>query len=201
MRYLALGDSVSIDLYTGVAGGGAAAQFARLINADAVQDLTRDGATTTDVLASLAKVTEPPDVVTLTAGGNDMLSCAGTGDEWCGMVMRDLALDNLARIADRLAPYHAAVILNTIYDPTDGDDALITRLGLTPRFRTIYEQTNAGLRALAAIRGWLLADLERLFHGHGMTAPESWFTLQIEPNYAGATAIAHAWARLYRGEG
>ena len=33
MNYLALGDSISIDDYTEVAGGGAASQFARLIGA------------------------------------------------------------------------------------------------------------------------------------------------------------------------
>src|SRR5205085_8181948 len=73
MVYLALGDSISIDDYTGVPGGGAASQFARLVRADKVQDLTYDGCTTTGVLEALAGVSIRPDVVTLTAGGNDFL--------------------------------------------------------------------------------------------------------------------------------
>jgi hypothetical protein len=42
---LALGDSISIDDYTGVRGGGAPSQLARRLNLDLV-DLTRDGNTT-----------------------------------------------------------------------------------------------------------------------------------------------------------
>jgi lysophospholipase L1-like esterase len=70
--YLALGDSISIDDYTGVAGGGAPAQLALSLDADLV-DLTRDGNTTDGVLADLARAPDAVDIVTLTAGGNDLL--------------------------------------------------------------------------------------------------------------------------------
>jgi hypothetical protein len=43
--YLALGDSISIDDYTGVRGGGAASQLARKLGLELI-DLTRDGNTT-----------------------------------------------------------------------------------------------------------------------------------------------------------
>jgi hypothetical protein len=43
--YLALGDSISIDDYTGVRGGGAASQLARKLGLELV-DLTLDGNTT-----------------------------------------------------------------------------------------------------------------------------------------------------------
>jgi len=36
--------------------------------------------------------------------------------------------------------------------------------------------------------GFLVADLERLFHGHGVGPNEPWFVQVIEPNLAGATA-------------
>ena len=70
--YVALGDSISIDDYTGVAGGGAPSQLARRLGADLV-DLTRDGNTTHGVLADLARIPAAADVVTVTAGGNDLL--------------------------------------------------------------------------------------------------------------------------------
>jgi lysophospholipase L1-like esterase len=70
--YLAIGDSISIDDYTGVGGGGAASQLARKLGVDLV-DLTRDGNTTQGVLADLAAAPPAADVVTLTAGGNDLL--------------------------------------------------------------------------------------------------------------------------------
>jgi hypothetical protein len=41
--------------------------------------------------------------------------------------------------------------------------------------------------------GFLLADLERLFHGHGTASNEPWFVQVIEPNLAGATAVAEHW--------
>ena len=53
VNYLALGDSISIDDYTGQTGGGAASQFARLTGALRVADLTRDGCTTAGVLVLL----------------------------------------------------------------------------------------------------------------------------------------------------
>ena len=69
--YLALGDSISIDDYTGVRGGGAPSQLARKLGV-ALVDLTRDGNTTQGVLADLARAPAAADVVTLTAG-NDLL--------------------------------------------------------------------------------------------------------------------------------
>jgi lysophospholipase L1-like esterase len=70
--YLALGDSISIDDYTGVRGGGAASQLARKLGIEIV-DLTRDGNTSQGVLADLAAAPAAADIVTLTAGGNDLL--------------------------------------------------------------------------------------------------------------------------------
>ena len=70
--YLALGDSISIDDYTGVHGGGAPSQLARKLGLELI-DLTRDGNTTDGVLADLAAAPAAADVVTITAGGNDLL--------------------------------------------------------------------------------------------------------------------------------
>ena len=49
---------------------------------------------------------------------------------------------------------------------------------------------------LAREHGFLLADLERLFHGHGVASSEPWFVQVIEPNLAGAGAIAEHWYEL-----
>ena len=43
---------------------------------------------------------------------------------------------------------------------------------------------------------FLLADLELLFHGHGVASSEPWFVQVIEPNLAGATATAEYWYEL-----
>jgi lysophospholipase L1-like esterase len=111
--YLALGDSISIDDYTGVPGGGAASQLARKLGLDLV-DLTRDGNTTQGVLTDLARAPTSADVVTLTAGGNDLL-----GGESPGAILR-----RPEKITQRLQPLGVRTVVNTVYDPSDGDNAI-----------------------------------------------------------------------------
>jgi lysophospholipase L1-like esterase len=190
--YLALGDSISIDDYTGVRGGGAPSQLARMLGAELV-DLTRDGNTTQGVLADLARAPAAAEVVTLTAGGNDLL---------VGGPSRAI-LRRLHQIAQRIQPLGARVVINTVYDPSDGDDAIGRReLGLSRlaaiELRRRLNAVNAGIAKLARERGFLLADLERLFHGHGIASDEPWFVDVIEPNLAGATAIADHWHELLK---
>ncbi|MDP8910978.1 MAG: SGNH/GDSL hydrolase family protein [Actinomycetota bacterium] len=189
MQYVALGDSISIDAYTGVVGGGAASQLARRLNADFV-DLTRDGNTTDGVVADVERVPAEPDVVTLTAGGNDLLMGRPV----------DEILGNLRRIAERLATFRCPVVMNTVYDPTDGDDELgRDLLGLPVELRAEFDTLNRGIASIAAEHAFLLADLETLFHGHGVASADPWYVAVIEPNLAGATAIAERWHELVRG--
>jgi lysophospholipase L1-like esterase len=188
--YLALGDSISIDDYTGVRGGGAASQLARKLRIDIV-DLTRDGNTTQGVLADLARAPAAADVVTLTAGGNDLL-----GGAFPRTILRRLHL-----IAEQIQPLGARVVVNTVYDPSDGDNDLGRReLGLsrlaTIELRRRLNAVNRGIAKLAREHGFVVADLEWLFHGHGVASDEPWFVQVIEPNLAGATAIAEHWYEL-----
>ena len=143
------------------------------------------------MLADLARAPAAADVVTLTAGGNDLLG----GD------LPRAILRRLHQIAERIEPLGARVVVNTIYDPSDGDDELGRReLGLS-RFATIelrqrLNALNRGIAKLAAEHGFLLADIERLFHGHGVASDDTWYVQVIEPNLAGATAIAEHWYEL-----
>jgi lysophospholipase L1-like esterase len=188
--YLALGDSISIDDYTGVQGGGAASQLARKLGLDLV-DLTRDGNTSRGVLADLAAAPAAADVVTVTAGGNDLL-----GGDLPGAILR-----RLRQTAARTQPLGARVIVNTVYDPSDGDNDLGRReLGFsrlaTIELRRRLNALNRGIVKLAQEYGFVLADLEQLFHGHGLASEEPWYVQVIEPNLAGATAIAEHWYEL-----
>jgi lysophospholipase L1-like esterase len=143
------------------------------------------------VLADLVRAPDRADLVTLTAGGNDLL---------CGDLPRAI-LGRLHQIAKRIDALGARVIVNTVYDPSDGDDSVGRReLGLsrlaTIALRRRLNAVNRGIATLAQEHGFLVADLERLFHGHGLSSDESWFVQVIEPNLAGATAIAEHWYEL-----
>src|ERR671934_1634505 len=147
--YLALGDSISIDDYTGVRGGGAPSQLARKLGVDLV-DLTLDGNTTQGVLVDLAAAPAAADLVTLTAGGNDLLG----GD------LPRAILRRLHQIAHRIQRLDARVVVNTIYDPSDGDDDVGRReLGLsrlaTIELRRRLNAVNAAIRKLAGEHGFL----------------------------------------------
>jgi hypothetical protein len=144
--YLALGDSISIDDYTGVPGGGAASQLARKLGLELV-DLTRDGNTTQGVLAELARAPASADVVTLTASGNDLLG---------GHLPRAI-LRRLDQIVERLQPLGASVVVNTVYDPSDGDNSSGRReLGLsrlaTVELRRRLNALNGGIAKLPRAR-------------------------------------------------
>ena len=93
------------------------------------------------------------------------------------------------------------MVVNTVYDPSDGDNEIgrrelrLSRLAAL-ELRRRLNALNGGIRKLAAARSFLLADLEHLFRGHGVASNDPWFVHVIEPNLAGATAIAEHWYEL-----
>ncbi|AIE85673.1 SGNH/GDSL hydrolase family protein [Fimbriimonas ginsengisoli] len=204
MTYLALGDSISIDDYTGSKGGGAASQLARRLQADSFIDLTRDGAVSAGVLHELrvaATGSHLPkvDAVTLTIGGNDLLSgyfFREIGERRSEVVGIGPLRENLVAIAELLRQLNCPVVLNTIYDPTDGDDARAVDIGLPMEARQALVAANNLICETAERYGFLLCDLEELFHGHGFWSQTPWIVMHIEPNLLGAAQIARAWHQL-----
>jgi len=197
MHYLALGDSISIDDYTGVRGGGAASQFAGIIRATATTDLTSDGCTVGGVVDALDSVSIRPDIITLTVCGNDFiealvaLKVQGASAEAAVQKI----LEDFDSLCSRLQAYAVPTIVNTVYDPTDGDDILAASLDIPPVVRSAFTALNEGIRDTGARYRFLVCDLEALFRGHGPASAEPWIVSDIEPNLAGATAIAKAWAK------
>jgi lysophospholipase L1-like esterase len=243
-RYIALGDSISIDLYPALdlAGAGTSWGGARLrpgLGASSLlfrnddmlwpeftgRDLatrfpwlrfrnehnfsgpsryptdnyTTDGATTEDVLTRQLPRVEPSVeemLVTLTAGGNDMLQVLYVvpppAELVAGMVSR---LHRILREIRRKLP-RSLVLVSTVYDPSDGTNDIGTgRLDVAARWLADYN--DAVRRAVKAASGMLLADLERHFRGHGVTAPERqrwyWRELIVEPNARGASEVRRVW--------
>ncbi|WP_164699680.1 SGNH/GDSL hydrolase family protein [Modestobacter sp. KNN46-3] len=191
-HYVALGDSISIDDYSGGPGrGGASLLFANrdddfpewrgrdLRTADpstVFSLLATDGATTRTLLdtqlARFAQLRLRPTLVTMSIGGNDLLGAYGDTAAARQVITRvQTALAHaLPQIAGRLAP-SGRIIVGTVYDPSDGTgDA--ARLGLPPWAEAVamIEELNDGLRAVAAQHGAAVAEIADLFHGHGLLA-------------------------------
>jgi hypothetical protein len=152
-------------------------------------------------------------VVTLTIGGNDVLSSYGDTRAALHVVATvaervDEALDRLARV---VAP-GASVVVGTVYDPSDGTgDA--SRVGLPPwpDVVNVLAELNASLRAVAGRHGAAVADIHARFLGHGLSrgnpaqgSPrpsdrDLWYCNIIEPNAWGASGVRAAfWEALGR---
>ena len=207
MRYVALGDSISIDEYpqreTGRWGLGAVSLFhgdlaARFGTVEKL-DLTADGATTHGVLSSQLPLVQPSNdesIVTITAGGNDMLM-----NLRAPRVEPRFAERIVERISEIVATTlrklpNARVLLGTVYDPSDGTNVLYgERLDREAQW---LASVNDGIRSIAASDERIrLIDIHRHFLGHGVTAPEeerwSWSGLIFEPNARGAAEVRRLW--------
>ncbi len=190
--YVALGDSISIDDYSGGPGrGGASLLFANRDDdfpewrgrdltstapGTAFALLATDGATTRTLLegqlARLAALPFPPGLATVTIGGNDLLGAYGDTAAARAVVSRvSAALDRaLAAVGAVLAP-GGRVVVGTVYDPSDGTgDA--ERLGLPPwpDAVALIAELNDALRRTAARHGAAVAEIAEHFRGHGLTA-------------------------------
>ncbi|HEX2217287.1 MAG TPA: GDSL-type esterase/lipase family protein [Gemmatimonadales bacterium] len=166
-------------------------------------NLAQDGAMIDDVateeLARIGRDSEDPDILlTLTAGGNDLLDALGAGrrlETAVSLACRRFE-DLVATLREELP--RAMLILTTVYDPTDGTGRLpgLEGYGRLPlehldRFNDTVRHTAASLPRVR------LADVHARFLGHGVTAPEAqrwyWSRNVIEPNARGASEIRRVW--------
>jgi lysophospholipase L1-like esterase len=219
-RYVALGDSMSSDHYPTCDVRGLDLPPARLDPLGAASllhldlerqapgieftNLTEDGAMIDDVLTEeLARLghdsDDPRILVTLTAGGNDLL------DALVSRRPLDAAVERIRRRYGELVAtlreelQRATLVLSTVYDPTDGTGRLpgFDWLGQLPLEH--LDRFNAQVRDTARqVPGTVLADVYRHFLGHGVTAPagERWYWARnlIEPNARGASEITRLWS-------
>jgi lysophospholipase L1-like esterase len=229
--YVALGDSISIDLYAGGPGRGSASLLARNRDADFPEWrghdlattrpelgfalLATDGGTTASMLNGQLPLLEAsaavPRVVTLTAGGNDVLRAYG--DTRAALEIVSAVRTRVGRALDRLhalVPPGDPVIVGTVYDPSDGTGEA-WRVGLPPwpDVVDVLAELNATLSVAAREHGATVADIHARFLGHGLEAGNPgqsdprpanralWYCNIIEPNAWGADAVRAAfWAAL-----
>ncbi|MEV8514720.1 GDSL-type esterase/lipase family protein [Dactylosporangium sp. NPDC051484] len=209
-RYYALGDSMSIDDYAGGPGLGAASLLADDLGIELML-LARDGATSDDVLRrQLGQVGDRPALITVTMGGNDLLSAMFESPDKAPAAVEAVAANYDATLTS-LAATGARIVVSTVYDPTDGTGDM-SRAGL-PDVEggvALLEAINTEIRTAAARHGAAVADLHAAFLGHGaqagdITLPDShpanrelWLCGHIEPNAWGAEAIRDGWRAALR---
>lgn len=177
--YLALGDSMSIDDYTGVVGGGAVAQFHRKLGPSwHLVDRTCDGCT-----IALVPVHDRSDIITLTIGGNDGLinleSIIANGVS--------SLLNEHRRLLTRIRQHNpdAILIVGNVYEPQMSLPELALRR---------LSELNEGIRENVATVDGRLADIHSAFRGHG----DDLLCQNIEPSLAGATRIAELFWEQYQ---
>lgn len=165
--------------------------------------LAEDGAMIDDVateeLARVGRDSADPDILlTLTAGGNDLLDALAAGrnlDGAVGLAVRRF-VDLVETIREELP--RATLLLTTVYDPTDGTGRLpgLESYGRLP-LEHLDRFNDAVRRTAASLPRTLLADVHRHFLGHGVEAPETdrwyWSRNLIEPNARGASEIRRVW--------
>jgi lysophospholipase L1-like esterase len=172
-------------------------------------NLAEDGALIDDVateeLARLGRDSEDPGILlTLTAGGNDLLDALAAGrklESAVGLTIKRYT-DLVETIREELP--RATLVLTTVYDPTDGTGRLP---GLDAYGRLPLEQLdrfNQQVRETAeAMPDTIVADVHRHFGRHGLTAPEQdrwyWERNPIEPNARGANEIRRVWWEIVEG--
>lgn len=226
-RHIALGDSISIDIYPaadvarrhpGKASTTHLGAASLLYKNDdrfwpefrgrdlhtklptiAFDDLASDGATTETLARQVAHVrrSSEPTLITITAGGNDLLSLLGTGASARALKGISDRLRESARRLIKLRP-NALVLVGTVYDPTDGTNRLPGYAQPLEREAEWLRQYNEFVRHLAASdRRLRLADIHAHFLGHGLRAParERWYLEEsiIEPNARGASEVRRLW--------
>ena len=200
--YIALGDSISIDIYPAAdvarryAGkassdrlGAASLLFrnddrlwpefrgrdlSRLNDEIEFEDLSSDGATTPTMLRQAEAVSRSDErtLLTITIGGNDLLGLIGSRSGDRDSIEIQERVRSAVQRLLELRP-NSTIVITTVYDPSDGTNRL-------PGYsRTLDQEAkwllryNEFLRELVRTDTRLrLADIHSHFLGHGLTAPE-----------------------------
>ena len=183
--YLALGDSMSIDRYTNTPNGGAVNQFYRRLcerhgDVRQLDDRTADGQTIAGVKSDPRPSHRSATVVTMTIGGNDLL-CHLTRD--AGQFLPRFRQAYRTLLADiKVNHPRARVIVGNIYRPVTDTAPWHIPADLVP----LLADVNGFIGRTVLKFGFRLADIHGAFLGH----EAEYLCLCVEPNLAGATAIA-----------
>ncbi|HEX8254810.1 MAG TPA: SGNH/GDSL hydrolase family protein [Thermoanaerobaculia bacterium] len=229
-RYIALGDSISIDIYPAndvIRRHAGKASTDRLGAASLLHknddklwldfrgrdlatlqpslqydvhrdDLTSDGATTQTLLRQVEQITPSDErtLVTITAGGNDLLGQIGSRGSNPVPEIAERLRSGVMRVLERRP--NATILVSTVYDPSDGTNRLpgYTR-ELEQEARWLAEYNDFVRDLVKTDKRLRLADIHKHFLGHGLTVSERerWYLQEsiIEPSARGASEVRRVW--------
>lgn len=160
--------------------------------------LATDGATTYDFLDAryldlVLSYADRPCLVTLTVGGNDLLTTLWKEDDKAS-VEAEQVTERIEKVVDLIAANlpRAILMLTSIYDPTDGSGIIPGFPAFTTKLPLLAE-VNSRIREIAERRGMLFADAHEHFSGHGLssTAEPLWYWVPnpIGPSARGASEL------------
>lgn len=227
MKYFGLGDSISSDDYPdmeiGLRRNGAANIFGNYLWAsrtvDRYRSLAVDGATIDDIMREqlplMRKDANEKMTITLTAGGNDisfgLIDHYRINNELMPVEEFILFMDKVKKDYDNLVNTilhtfpKATLIVNSLYDPTDGFGYLPPNHGgwndIAPLYSLGRRYLGTHIRQNARFRHYdrkvLFADIFKEFDKKGAaTLYESGYyypKFVIEPGAVGAVVIAKLW--------
>jgi lysophospholipase L1-like esterase len=171
--YLALGDSMSIDLYTGVKGGGAVSQFHVWLKSLGRSWILNDK--TADMCRMRHVPIEKGDLITLTIGGNDLLA---DQESYLRNGLDSFAVEHLQLLTClRSANPTASLIVGNVY---------ASQTHLPEELSRALDEANAIIAANVKTVGAHLADIRQAFRGR----EGEYLCYDIEPSQKGAAAIA-----------
>ncbi len=169
--YLALGDSMSIDQYTGVKGGGAVSQFHKWLG----ESWTLDDRSVDMCRMRYVPTDGHGDVITMTIGGNDLLADL---QRYLEEGLESFAEHHLSLLkAIRLINPNALFVVGNVYAPQSP---------LTEEMTQALEEANSAIEANILSVGAALANIRETFRGH----EQDYLCYDIEPSLKGATVIA-----------
>lgn len=154
--------------------------------------------------AELRPFTSKRNLITLTLGGNDLLSVymstklSDTDALLDAMIALQKRYIQVLGVITELLP-NSKLILTTVFDPTDGTGVMASSRFFGDRMPIEFlTQFNNFVKKCAAESGALLADVHQHFLGHGANAcspADFWYFAQspIEPSSRGASEIRRVW--------
>lgn len=216
--YLALGDSMSIDDFAGPGLGAAALLFAnderypefagRDLRSACPEcrfvSLARNGFRTRQILKSLeqAPTETGPTLVTLTAGGNDLLAAAGSRkfpEPWLEHFVAEydeLLLAIKARYPD------LTLLAGNIYDPTDGTGFVQSGHDEWAHLFGFLATLNTRIFERLELVGAVPIDIHSAFFGRASAEVDPLIFYNIEPTKLGSSEIRRLfWQAIGLGEG